>query len=220
MPVVVSGVVELKKALKMYAPDLKREMDTTIRQAMKEVTDAAKAKVPGSAPGGLYNWQDNGNEAKGMLRAGGFPKYNSAVIRKGLTYSLGTSRINPKGFQALYSMFNASPVGAIVETAGRVHPFGRRQKAARKYGESSKNIGQSNNPDAGRRFTLAMNGVGPLKQYDKFDRGRGRLLYAAYAENQGKALDATMKAIQKATVEFDKRATLHNTRAVSYGAVA
>jgi hypothetical protein len=220
MPVVVSGVVELKKALKMYAPDLKREMDATIRQAMKEVTDAAKAKVPGTVPGGLYNWQDNGQEVTGRGSARGFPKYNAGLIRAGLTYSLGTSKTNSRGFQALYSMMNKSPVGAIVETSGRVHPFGRQQKANRKYGQSSKNIGQSNNPDAGRRFVLAMNGVGPLKQYDKFERGRGRLLYAAYSENQGKALDAVMKAINQAATEFQKRATTHNERAVSYGAAA
>lgn len=216
MPVVVSGVVELKKALRLYAPDLKREMDTTIRQAMKEVTDAAKAKVPGTVPGGLYNWQDN----ESIETRGKFPKYNSGIIRAGLTYTLGTSKTNSRGFQALYSMMNKSPVGAIVETAGRVHPFGRPQKANRKYGQSSKNIGQSNNPDAGRRFVLSMNSVGPLKQYDKFERGRGRLLYAAYAENQGKALDATMKAIEKASAEFQKRARTHNERAVAYGIAA
>ena len=164
----------------------------------------------------LYNWQDK----ESIEVRGKFPKYNSGIIRAGLTYTLGTSKTNSRGFQALYSMMNKSPVGAIVETAGRVHPFGRQQKANRKYGQSSKNIGQSNNPNAGRQFVLAMNGVGPLKQYDKFERGRGRLLYAAYAENQGKALDAVMKAINKAGTEFQKRASTHNEKAVAYGLVA
>jgi hypothetical protein len=53
-----------------------------------------------------------------------------------------------------------------------------------------------------------MNDVGPLKQYDKFERGRGRLLYAAYAENNGKALDATFKAIDKASRLFKQRSTV------------
>jgi hypothetical protein len=53
-----------------------------------------------------------------------------------------------------------------------------------------------------------MNDIGPLKQYDKFSRGKGRLLYAAYADNQGKALDAVFKAIDKASKLLDERATV------------
>ena len=45
----------------------------------------------------------------------------------------------------------------------------------------------------------------PLKQYDKFQRNRGRLLYAAYAENQGRALDAVFKAIDKAAKALKTR---------------
>jgi hypothetical protein len=50
-----------------------------------------------------------------------------------------------------------------------------------------------------------MNDVGAMKQYDKFQRNRGRLLYAAYAENQGKALDAVFRAIDKATRALNAR---------------
>lgn len=208
MPVVVTGVIELKKALRNYAPDLLKQLNSEVRVALKEVTDDAKAKVPGNAPGGLYNWQDDGREAKSRTtRDRGFPKYNSLLIRRGLTYSLGNSRVNSRGFSAAYSLLNKSAVGAIVETAGRKNPFGSKDS-------------QSNNPDAGRRFVGAMNGVGPLKQYDKYEKGRGRLLFAAYAENQGKALTAVMRAIEKATAEFNKRSRTHNERASAYGNVA
>lgn len=208
MPVVVSGVVELKKALKQYAPDLKKQLDDEVRVALKEVVKAARDKVPGSAPGGLYNWQDDGREAKSRISGrAAFPKYNSMIIRRGLTYSLGTSKMNSKGFQALYSLLNKSRTGAIVETAGRKNPFGDPKS-------------RSNNPQAGRRFNAAMNGVGSLKQYDKFERGRGRLLYAAYAENQGRALDAVMKAIDKAERLFNQRSRTHNERVSVYGNVA
>ncbi len=37
MPVVAKGVVELRKALKQYAPDLRKQMDSEIRTALKEV---------------------------------------------------------------------------------------------------------------------------------------------------------------------------------------
>lgn len=207
MPVVVTGVIELKKALRQYAPDLLKELNAEVRTALKEVTDDAKAKVPGNAPGGLYNWQDDGREAKTRTsRDRAFPKYNPLIIRRGLTYSLGNSRVNSRGFIALYSLLNKSASGAIVETAGRKNPFGSKDS-------------QSNNPDAGRRFVGAMNGVGALKQYSNSAMTRGRLLYAAYAENQGKALDAVMKAINKATIEFNKRSRTHNERASSYGNV-
>jgi hypothetical protein len=208
MPVVVEGVPELKKALKKFAPDLLKEMNAEIRVALKEVTDDAKAKVPGQAPGNLYSWNDNGVEAKSRTsRERGFPKYNGRVIRRGLTYSIGRSRRNRQGFASLYSLLNKSAVGAIVETSGRVHPYGRPQ-AGNRHNKSTKDYGSSNNPAAGRIFVGAMNDVGPLKQYDKFERGRGRLLYAAYAENNGKALDATFRAIDKASRLFKQRSTV------------
>ena len=208
MPVVVEGVPELKKALRKFAPDLLKEMNAEIKVALKEVVKDAQAKVPGQAPGRLYNWNDNGMEAKSRTsRERGFPKYNGRVIRKGLTYSIGRQKRNRQGFASLYSLLNKSAVGAIVETSGRLNAYGRPQ-AGNRNSKNSKQFGSSNNPDAGRRFVGAMNGVGPLKQYDKFNRGRGRLLYAAYAENNGKALDATFKAIDKAARLFKQRSTM------------
>lgn len=209
MPVVVEGVPELKKALKKFAPDLLKQMNAEIRFALKEVVTDAKSKVPGQAPGNLYNWNDSGTTPVSRVKGRrAFPLYNSNIVRRGLTYSIGRQKRNSKGYASLYSLFNKSAVGAIVETAGSQHPYGRTQKAGRKYGESSKNIGQSNNPNAGRIFVGAMNGVGALKKYDSKSTFRGRILYAAYAENSGKALDATMRAIDKAAQAFRSRATM------------
>ena len=196
MPVVVQGVPELKKALKKFAPDLRKQMDDEIRTALKEVTTAAKAKVPGQAPGGLYNWQDNGKESKSRTgRATAFPKYNANVIRRGLTYSLGRSRRNTAGFASLFSLLNKSASGAIAETAGRANPLGSKRS-------------QSNNPNAGARFIGGMNGIGAMKSLDGRQKSTGRILFAAYAENEGKALDAVFKAIDKAQKEFKQRATV------------
>ena len=209
MPVVVDGVPELKKALKKFAPDLLKEMNAEIKVALKEVTAAAQAKVPGQAPGNLYAWNDTGKEPDSRtFRQRGFPLYNARVVRRGLTYSLGRGKRNRGGFASLYSLLNKSAVGAIVETSGRVHPFGKPQAGNNFGGKSTKDYGSSNNPDAGRIFVGAMNGVGPLKQYDKFERGKGRLLYAAYAENNGKALDATFRAIEKASRALKQRSTV------------
>lgn len=200
MPVVVEGIVGLRKALRNYAPDLQKQMDAEIRTALKGVVKDARAKVPEGTR--LYNWQDKGMERKSRTgRERSFPAYNSTVIKRGMTYSLGKQRRNRVGFVSLFTLFNKSAIGAIVETAGRANPSGS-------------NRSQSNNPNAGRMFnTTLSNQVGPLKSYKGNDqKTTGRLLFAAYAENNGKALDAIMKAIDKATRQFNARAAADKTK--------
>lgn len=195
MPVVVEGVVGLRKALGKLAPDIKKELDKEVRAALKPIIADARSKVPASAPGGLYNYNNPGYERKSRTsRQRGFPSYDAKAIRKGLTYSVSPSRVRNSGFVSLFTLLNRSASGAIVETAGRLSGGAGSMKS------------QSNNPDAGRRFIGAMNGIGGLVDYA--GRGRestGRLLYAAYARNQGKALDATMKAIQNAKMSLVRK---------------
>ena len=212
MPVVVQGVDDLKRALKKFAPDLRDEMDATIKAELAMVRDAARAKVPGNPPGGLYNWarpKSTENVVSRTSKTRGFPIYDATVVRRGLTYRTGTSRFNPSGFAALFSLWNASDVGAIIEVAGRKNAYGRPQMGNR-GSQSTKQFGRSNNPDAGRRFVGAMNDIGALKSYESTDaakaRSTGRLLYAAYADRQGKTLDAVMKAINTANVKLNARA--------------
>ena len=193
MPVVVEGIVGLKKALRNYAPDLQKQIDAEIRVALKEVINEAKIKVPDNTR--LYNWQDKGFERSSRTgRKAAFPSYNPTLIRRGLTYSLGKQRRNKAGFVSLFTLFNKSAIGAIVETAGRANPSGS-------------NRSQSNNAMAGQMFnTTLSNQVGALKSYKGGDRKTtGRLLYAAYAENQGRALNAIMAAIDKAEKQFNAR---------------
>lgn len=193
MPVVIEGVVGLKKALNKLAPDIKKQMDKEIREALKPIIKDARSKVGPVAPGGLVNWNDPGYTRKSIIgKKEGFPSYNQTIIRRGLTYSLGTKRFDGTGFVSLYTLFNKSRTGAIIETAGRVGSPNPRSK--------------SNNPQAGERFIGAMNGIGALKDYG--GRGRlstGRLLYAAYAANQGRAVNATLKAIEDAKNTFYNR---------------
>ncbi len=194
MPVVVEGIVGFRKALNKLAPDIKKEMDKEIREALKPIIKDARSRVPGSAPGGLYNYNYPGYDRKSRTgRKRAFPSYDPRAIRKGLTYSLSTSRFSGKGYVSVFSLLNKSASGAIIETSGRANPGGSPRS-------------QSNNPNAGRRFIAGMNGVGGLVDYA--GRGKnttGRLLYAAYARNEGKALAATMKAIEKAKLVFATR---------------
>jgi len=194
MPVVIEGVVGLRKALNKLAPDIKKELDKEVREALKPIIQDARSKVPATAPGGLFNYNYPGYERKSRTsRKRGFPSYDPKAIRKGLTYSVATSRMKQSGFVALFTLLNKSASGAIIETAGRKNPGGDPES-------------QSNNRDAGRRFIGAMNGVGPLKDYSgRGQMSTGRLLYAAYARNQGKAVNATLIAIEKAKQTFYKR---------------
>lgn len=194
MPVVVEGIVGLRRALNKLAPDIKKELDKEVRMALKPIIDDARSKVPASAPGGLFNYNSPGYERKSRTgKQRGFPSYNGRAVRKGLTYSVAPSRMRNTGFVSLFSLLNRSATGAIIETAGRLNPNGDRES-------------KSNNPNAGRRFIGAMNDIGGLKDYA--GRGRmstGRLLYAAYARNEGKALAACMKAISNAQMTLVKR---------------
>jgi hypothetical protein len=201
MPVVVEGIVGLRKALNKLAPDIKKEMDKEVREALKPIIADARAHVPASTPGGLFNWNSPGYERKSRTgRKDAFPPYNSKVIRKGLTYSITPSRMQGTGFVSLFTLLNKSRVGAIIETAGRLNPGGDPES-------------QSNNPRAGARFNASMNGIGALKDYS--GRGRnstGRLLYAAYARNQGRALNAIFKSIETAQNNLVKRIQDSNKR--------
>lgn len=201
MPVVIEGVVGLRKALNKLAPDIKKQMDTEIREALKPVIKDARSKVPGSAPGGLYNWNDPGYTRKSIIgKKEGFPSYNQQIIRRGLTYSLGTKRFDNTGFVSLFTLLNKSRVGAIIETAGRVGAPNPRAK--------------SNNPNAGERFVGAMNGIGALRDYaGRGQNSTGRLLYAAYARNQGRALNATLAAVEKAKQSLYKQ--VRNSKGVA-----
>jgi hypothetical protein len=194
MPVVIEGVVGIRKALGKLAPDIKKQLDKEVREALKPIIADARGKVPSSAPGGLYNYNYPGYERKSRTsRDAAFPSYDSRIIRKGLTYSVSPSRVKNSGFVSLFTLLNRSRSGGIIETAGRLNPNGDPRS-------------QSNNPNAGERFNRGLQGIGPLKDYA--GRGRkstGRLLYAAYAANQGKALNSVLQSIETAKQNLYKQ---------------
>lgn len=183
MPIVVEGIVGLRKALKEYAPELRKELDKQVVEAIRPIIEDARSKVPDTWP--LRNWNAPGYERKSRTsRARAFPSFDAGVVRKGLVYSLGQQRNSRTGFVSMYTLINKSAAGGIIETAGR------------RSGSDGSSESKSNNKDAGSRFVLSMNRVGALKDFaGKGQMTTGRLLYAAYDRNNGKALDAIMKAI-------------------------
>lgn len=206
MPVVVQGAIGLKKALARYEPELKKAFDAEVKAAIKPIIADARNHVPNQIFGGDDNWSNWPNQQ--------FPRYNPSLIRKGLTYSLGAKR-SKSGFVSLATLFNRNAAGGIIETAGRVHPFGRptshmvtidKRFTRRQVEVRTSKDSNSNNPNAGMMMIERLNeNVGHLQTYKTGDaKTRGRLLYAAYARNQGKALDAIMKAVMIANDKLDK----------------
>lgn len=199
MPIVVEGVVGLRKALGKLAPDIKKELDKEVRESLKPIIADARSRVPSSAPGVLINWNNPGYERKSRTsRSRAFPSYDGKAVRKGLAYSVTPSRMRGTGFVSLFTLLNRSATGAIIETAGRKNPGGSSNS-------------QSNNPNAGKTFINSMNGIGALRDYS--GRGKmstGRLLYAAYARNEGRALNAILQAVNTAQNNLVKRIKENN----------
>ena len=201
MPVEVKGVMALRKALNAYAPDLAKELTTEITKSLKIIQKSARGFVPNNAPGGLYNWQFDASRkitaqnsmfktfnAKGRVRF--FPLYNATEIKRGIVYRTGYSKPNSKGFRSLFRVKNMSAAGAIYETAGRINPSGVTPQGARFVQQG---------PIYGRK----RNGQDM----------RGRVLYRAWEQDEGKQTVAIFKAIEQTRLKFEKRATVSSSRA-------
>ena len=201
MPVEVKGVLALRKALNAYAPDLAKELTVEITKSLKIIQKSARGFVPNNAPGGLYNWQfDSARKitaqnsmfktfnAKGRVRF--FPLYNATEIKRGIVYRTGYGKPNSKGFRSLFRIYNKSAAGVIYEWAGRINPSGVTPQGARFVQQG---------PIYGRKR-------------DGQDM-RGRVLYRAWEQDEGKQMVAIFKAIEQARVNFEKRATVSSVKA-------
>ena len=198
MPVDVKGVKETIKALRKFDPELLKEMNSEIKSVMVPLRDKARGYAPSPVPGNLYGWNENTvgrkitarNSAfrtfntEGQLRL--FPLYDHSTVKKGIYYAQAPSSRNKNGWRALYYVANRSAAGAIYETAGRVNPGG-----------SSKS--RSNNPGAGAHFISRM---GPLYGSERAERGR--MIFRAWEEDQGKAQNAVIRAITNTINAFNQ----------------
>ncbi len=207
MPVEAKGVIELRRALNKYAPDLAKELTGEITKSLKVIQKDARGFVPNTAPGNLYNWNENTSGRKitaknsmfrtfnteGRLRM--FPLYDAATIKRGIVYRTGYGKPNSKGFRSLFRIKNQSAVGAIYETAGRLNDHSKSR---------------SNNPNAGEFFNRRQ---GQL--YGRKREGqdmRGRVIFRAWEQDEGKQTAAIFKAIDTANEKFKKRATVSSVK--------
>ena len=197
MSVTLDGVKETLRAMRRVDPELLKEMNKEIKGVMIPIRDKARGYAPSPVPGNLYNWNEGTKGRKitarnsafrtlnteGRLRM--FPLYDAALASKGVYYTASPSKRNRNGWSSMYIIANASASGAIYETAGRKNPSGDPKS-------------RSNNPGAGANFISRM---GPL-----YGDGpsRGRMIFRAWAEDQGKAQAAVVRAIQNTIASFNQ----------------
>ena len=113
MPTEVKGALNLRKALKKFAPDLAKETQKELGNFLKPVVRNARGYVPSNeqVPSG---WLVGNQKGKWERVA-----FNSTLAKRGIGYKTTPSRVNRSGFRALVSILNKTPAGAIYETAGR-----------------------------------------------------------------------------------------------------
>jgi hypothetical protein len=190
MSVKVDGIKETLRAIRKIDPELLKEMNKSIKGIMIPIRDKARGYAPTDAPGGLYNWDEQTYAVRVKkpreTATRKFPLYQAEAARKGIFYSQSPSKRNAKGWSAQYIVANASASGSIYETAGRKNPGGSSRSA-------------SNNPGAGANFISRM---GPL--YGQNQASRGRMIFRAWAEDQGKAQAAVIKAIENTIAAFNQ----------------
>jgi hypothetical protein len=196
MPVEFAGVNELRKALKDYAPDLDKALKKELTGLAKPIVTKARGYAPALPP--LSNWGREG---------GRFPSYNGALVKRGIRFSTARSKKNNRGFSSSVRIVNATAAGAIYETAGRKNPFGQPWVGPK--GPAGSKYSHSINKYAGRDFNAAMGGEMKGKGADK-----GRLIYRAWAEDEGKTQDAMIKAVLRTNALFQSKTGGAITRGV------
>jgi hypothetical protein len=194
MPVEIKGLSETLSAMRKFEPDLAKNLNKEVREALTPVQKKAQGFFP-SEISGLSNWMLNtkgrkiNKQTSAFASVGHFPKYNRAIAARGIKIFLGRTRPNRNGFVTFYRIANITAAGAIYETSGRKDGKSRRQY-------------KSTNPDAGAHFMAAIN----ANELAGSGFKRGRALYKAWDEDQGKAFGHVIKAVDATILQFHARA--------------
>lgn len=191
MPAIeLRGNSDLRKALRRFAPDLDKELKIELRKALSPVVKKARGFVENESP--MRGW------APRSFSETTFGFYQADIIRKGIGFSTGVTKANAQGFTAMAKIYNNSKAGAIYEVAGIKNPQGQPWVGPK--GSAGHKYSHSVNPKAGEQF---INNLPPVVSSLK---GRGRLIFRAWAESKGAAEGGAMKAISKAETLFMARA--------------
>ena len=187
MRIELNGVKDTRKAIRNFAPDLNKELNKELRKALAPIAQKAKGYVEVTPP--MRGWTAR------SFSEGKFPPYSAGTIKSGIGFSTKAGKTTRSGFTSNAQIFNKSMAGAVYETAGRANAEGQPWVGA-KAGGASKKVSRSVNPRAGAQF------IANLPELTSSLMGRGRLIYRAWAEDQGKAYGAAMTAIDTADRKF------------------
>ena len=217
MPTEVKGAKNLRKAIKKFEPDLAKMTTKEMAAALKPITNKARGYMPSNSQM-LSGWTSATSSAD-TTNYRHFPKYDQTEAKRGVKYSTTPSKPNKRGFVSLARIINSSAGGAIYETSGRKNPNGQPSQASTRgvfsdYIDTSNKVNKSLNPNAGKQFIARANSIGQLvnaRPRQQGQRGRttrkmtGRVIFRAFAEDQGRVTAAVVKAISNSAITFNAR---------------
>lgn len=217
MPTEVKGAKNLRKAIKKFQPDLAKMTTKEMTAALRPITNKARGYMP--ATGSMLSGWTSATSSSNTTNYRHFPKYDQAEARKGVKYSTTPSKPNKRGFVSLARIINSSAGGAIYETAGRKSPNGQPSQASTRgvysdYIDTSNKVNKSLNPNAGKQFIDRANSLGNLVNARPRQQGQrgmvtrkmtGRVIFRAFAEDQGRVTAAVVKAINNSAITFNAR---------------
>lgn len=167
----LQGALAARKALREFEPDLAKATTKEMASFLKPVVRQARGYIPSNAdvPSGWLRKPD----AKGRWADRAF---DSATVKRGITYKTTPSKVNSRGFRSLASIHNKNIAGIIYEWAGRTS--GIKGNFTPRLGGQIK----------GRKPAL-----------------QGRAMFRAFEEDQGKATAGVIKAIENSVAKFNAR---------------
>jgi len=213
MPTRLSGAPKLRLALNKYPTQLDKQTQKNLRKVLSQVTTKAKGYLPNNDQM-LSGWTGSVSSSD-TIKYRAFPKYDQGKAIRGIKAITSPSKVGRKGWVSLVSIENQSAGGAIYETAGRKNPQGApHQETTRgtfsSYVDTSNRVSKSLNKNAGKQFIDRMNQLGKLvnaREQGLVGRATrkltGRVIFRAWAEDQGKANAAVIKAIEASTAKFN-----------------
>jgi len=199
MQIELRGNADLRKALRRFAPDLEKSLKIEMKRGLAPVAKAARGFVPSQSP--LSNW------AGRSFSEGTFPIFNASTIKAKIGYTTAVSKRNRQGFSTMARVFNDSRAGAIYESAGRNGDQGQPWVGPK--GPAGNRYSHSRNPKAGEQF------IGALPLLSGSLKGRGRLIFKAWAQDKGRAEGIVNKAITTAEQELLKRSRANSLRSAA-----
>jgi hypothetical protein len=196
MQIELRGNADLRKALRRFAPDLEKSLKVEMKRGLAPVAKAARGFVPSNSP--LSGWSGR------SFSEGKFPIFNASTIKSKIGYTTAVSKPNRQGFSTMARVFNDSRAGAIYESAGRNGDQGQPWVGPK--GPAGNRYSHSRNPKAGEQF------IGAFPPLSGSLKGRGRLIFKAWAQDKGRAEGIVNKAITTAEQELLRRSRTNSLR--------